>query len=90
MKISISILDCGKSLRISLLKSKKFTLRRILAHTAGLNVHGFPGYSSSKVKIPAILDILNGKSPGVNTQPVAVVQKPGHSFLYSGGGTIII
>lgn len=41
---------------------QKVTLRRLLSHTAGLSVHGFPGYPSSidGNKIPTNLQILNG------------------------------
>lgn len=41
---------------------QKVTLRRLLSHTAGLSVHGFPGYPSSidRRKIPTNLQILNG------------------------------
>ena len=57
-------------------KSEKVTLRRLLSHTAGTNVSGFPGYDS-QTAIPTLADILEGKKPGANTEPVRVIVKPG-------------
>lgn len=63
------------------------TIRRILSHTAGLSVHGFPGYSEKK-ELPSIEQVLNGES---NTdEAVRIIQEPGKSFRYSGGGTTIL
>lgn len=72
-----------------LTKTEKVTLRRLLSHTAGTDVHGFPGYSINN-PIPTTLDILDGNKPLVNTDPVRVILKPGTEFRYSGGGTTII
>ena len=65
----------------------KVTLRRILSHTAGTNVHGFPGYAIGD-KIPTLAQILDGKAPA-NTPPIRVDLVPGMAFLYSGGGITI-
>ncbi|WP_299521628.1 serine hydrolase [Winogradskyella sp.] len=65
---------------------EKVTLRRLLNHSAGLTVHGFPGYSVDD-KIPSILDILDGKG---NTDPVRVFREPGEKVGYSGGGYTIM
>jgi CubicO group peptidase (beta-lactamase class C family) len=65
----------------------KITLRNLLSHTAGLNVHGFPGYLIND-SIPSIPQILNGKSPS-NTPAVKVNILPNTNFRYSGGGTIV-
>src|SRR5262249_6232505 len=70
-------------------KTEKVTLRRLLSHTAGTSVHGFPGYSV-QAAIPNIVDILEGKKPLVNTDPVRVISKPGTELKYSGGGTTIV
>ena len=40
-------------------ETDKITLRQILSHSAGLSVHGFPGYEINK-KLPSIIDVLNG------------------------------
>lgn len=62
--------------------TEKVTLRRILTHTAGLTVWGFPGYDEGD-EIPSVVDVLDGKG---NTDPVRVFQEPGKEWMYSGGG----
>lgn len=68
-------------------EDQKVTLRRILSHSAGLTVHGFPGYAVG-APIPTLVQILNGESPA-NTKPVRVDTVPGTKFIYSGGGVTI-
>ncbi len=63
------------------------TLRRLLTHSAGLNVHGFPGYPVS-ASVPTIIQILNGEMPA-NTEAVCVNTLPGSEWRYSGGGFAI-
>lgn len=70
-------------------KTENVTLRRLLSHTAGTSVHGFPGYSM-QTPIPTVVDVLEGKKPFVNTDPVIVIAKPGTELKYSGGGTTIV
>ena len=65
----------------------RITLRQLLSHTAGLTVHGFPGYQSSE-RIPTVKQILNGEGPA-NTARVEVNILPGTQFRYSGGGTTV-
>jgi CubicO group peptidase (beta-lactamase class C family) len=43
----------------------KITLRQILSHHAGLNLHGFFGYKHGQ-KIPTVEQILNGAFPSNN------------------------
>jgi CubicO group peptidase (beta-lactamase class C family) len=62
-------------------------LRSLLSHTAGLTVHGFPGYAVG-APIPTVPQILDGAKPA-NTQPVRVNKVPGDGFRYAGGGTTI-
>ncbi|MFT5718505.1 MAG: CubicO group peptidase (beta-lactamase class C family) [Oleiphilaceae bacterium] len=69
-------------------KDKKVSLRHLLNHSAGINVHGFIGYDSTK-KIPNLLAILDGKAPA-NSEPIRVVNVPGTEWHYSGGGYSII
>jgi CubicO group peptidase (beta-lactamase class C family) len=69
-------------------KKRKVTLRRILSHSAGLTVHGFPGYSSDEA-VPSLLQILNGEKPA-NTAPIRVDVIPGTLWRYSGGGYAIL
>lgn len=66
-------------------KEEKVTVRRLLSHTAGLTVHGFPGYSVGD-PIPSLVEVLKGQKPKVNTDPVIVEAKPGSRWSYSGGG----
>lgn len=67
---------------------KKVTLRGILSHTAGLTVHGFPGYAVGE-KLPSIVQILDGTAPA-NTPPVRVDFVPGSRWRYSGGGYTVM
>ena len=68
-------------------KTEKVTLRRLMSHTAGLTVHGFPGYDINDA-IPTIVQILNGEKPA-NTAPIRVDIVPGTKERYSGGGVTI-
>ncbi len=65
---------------------EKVTTRRILNHTAGLTVWGFPGYDKGDT-IPGVQDVLDGKG---NTDAVRVYKVPGESWQYSGGGYTIM
>jgi CubicO group peptidase (beta-lactamase class C family) len=62
------------------------TIRRLLSHTAGLTVHGFPGYARSAT-LPSAADVLDGKG---NTAPVRVDLEPGSRWRYSGGGYTVL
>lgn len=63
---------------------EKVTLRRLLSHTAGLTVSGFPGYAAGK-PIPGDVQMLDGKPPA-NTPAVRSFEPPGAAYAYSGGG----
>lgn len=64
---------------------EKVTLRRLLTHSAGLTVWGFPGYASDR-SVPSVVDVLDGKG---NTAAVVNDTTPGSRWLYSGGGYTI-
>src|SRR5580658_729208 len=64
-------------------KNQKVTLRRLQSHSAGLTVHGFPGYAVGE-PIPALVQIFDGEKPA-NTAPIRVDVVPGTIFRYSGG-----
>lgn len=72
-------------------KNEKVTLRRLLSHTAGLNVRSFEGYCSSLAKqsIPDVLQILNGENPASNLL-IEAYDIPGNNFSYSGGGYMMV
>jgi CubicO group peptidase (beta-lactamase class C family) len=63
------------------------TLRELLSHTAGTNVHGFLGYRAG-APVPTLVQILDGVPPA-NTEQVVVDGLPGKEFRYSGGGVSI-
>jgi len=69
-------------------KLQQVTLRRILSHTAGLTVHGFPGYEMG-VAVPTLEQVLNGEPPA-NTAPIRVESVPGSHWQYSGGGYTVL
>jgi len=64
--------------------TEKVTLRRLLSHTAGLTVHGFPGYDVAE-PMPTVVQVLDGAKP-TNTPPIRVDTTPGGIWRYSGGG----
>jgi len=69
-------------------KEQQVTLRRILSHSAGLTVHGFPGYAAGE-PLPTVVQILNGEKPA-NNEPVRVDVVPGTIERYSGGGYVLM
>jgi CubicO group peptidase (beta-lactamase class C family) len=68
-------------------EKEKVTLRRLLTHSAGLTVSGFPGYTTSE-QIPTPVQVLDGEKPA-NTSPVRVDMIPGSEWRYSGGGFVV-
>src|SRR6516164_6025847 len=68
-------------------KTERVTLRRLMSHTAGLTVHGFPGYDVD-APLPTLVQIFNGEKPA-NTAPIRVDTVPGTQERYSGGGVTI-
>jgi CubicO group peptidase (beta-lactamase class C family) len=67
-------------------KEQKVTLRRILSHSAGMNIQRFPGYAAGE-PLPTTVQILNGEKPA-NTVPIRVDTVPGTIWRYSGGGYV--
>ena len=64
------------------------TLRELLSHTGGVNVHGFEGYAAGTAE-PTLLQVLNG-SPPANSSSIQVVAVPGTAWSYSGGGYSVV
>ncbi|MDR7120161.1 serine hydrolase domain-containing protein [Rheinheimera soli] len=69
-------------------KERKVSLRQLLNHSGGVNVHGFHGYEMTQT-VPSLLAVLKGETPA-NTEPVRVEAIPGTKWSYSGGGYSII
>ncbi|HST18329.1 MAG TPA: serine hydrolase domain-containing protein [Gaiellaceae bacterium] len=64
------------------------TLRRLLSHTAAINVDSYPGYPPD-VEPPTFRQSLAGAPPAA-TPPVVVDGTPGAGWRYSGGGYTIV
>src|ERR1022692_335405 len=65
----------------------KVTLRELITHTAGMTVHGFPGYAFDSA-LPTLVQVLNGEKPA-NTPAILVDTIPGTNWRYSGGGFVV-
>jgi CubicO group peptidase (beta-lactamase class C family) len=74
--------------RNALTERAPVTLRRLLNHSAGLTVHGFPGYAADR-PVPSLVQILDGEKPA-NTVAVRVDVEPGTIWRYSGGGFTVM
>ncbi|HLQ22255.1 MAG TPA: M20/M25/M40 family metallo-hydrolase, partial [Gemmatimonadales bacterium] len=71
-----------------LTEKRKVTIRALLSHTAGLTVHGFPGYAPGQ-RVPTVVQVLDGEEPA-NTKPVRVDILSGTQYRYSGGGYTVL
>ena len=68
--------------------SSGVTVRRLLSHTAGINLPWSAGYYPEQ-EIPTLLEVLNGEKPS-NYPAIEVAFTPGLKFEYSGGGYCIL
>ena len=59
-----------------------------MTHTAGMTVHGFPGYAAG-APVPTLVQVLNGEKPA-NTPAIRIDTPPGIKWRYSGGGITIM
>ncbi|MEM7050879.1 MAG: serine hydrolase [Acidobacteriota bacterium] len=59
------------------------TIRRLLSHTAGLSLHGYPGFGPD-AELPSVEESLSGATNG--SGDVHLMLAPGTEFDYSGGG----
>lgn len=64
------------------------TLRELLTHTAGMTVHGFPGYPAG-APVPTLAQVLEGAAPA-NTAAIRIETVPGTVWNYSGGGFTVM
>ncbi|MBL4537630.1 MAG: serine hydrolase [Oceanicaulis sp.] len=62
----------------------RITLRTILSHTSGFNMHGFRDFQPGD-DLPTTIQTLEGQSPAVN-DPLTLLSEPGTAYRYSGGG----
>lgn len=60
------------------------SLRRLLSHTAGFNIHGFGDFEPGAA-LPSVYDTLNGAYPARHG-PLRFIAAPGSRYQYSGGG----
>jgi CubicO group peptidase (beta-lactamase class C family) len=89
--LDVGINDALRSWKLpdnDLTRASPVTLRELLSHTAGVTVHGFPGYAAG-VPLPTLVQVLDGRPPA-NTEPIRVDLAPGTKFRYSGGGITIM
>jgi len=63
------------------------TIRRLLSHSAGLSVHGYPGLPPD-VQLPSLEESLSGNNGGAGE--VRIIMEPGAQFSYSGGGFTLL
>ncbi len=68
-------------------EQNKVTLRELITHTAGLTVHGFPGYARG-APVPTLVQVLDGEAPA-NSPAIRVDTLPGSVWRYSGGGYVV-
>ncbi len=61
----------------------KVTMRRLLSHTAGLSLSGYPGFGPNDT-LPSIEQSLSGATNGGGE--VKLIFEPGEKYSYSGGG----
>jgi len=62
-------------------------MRRLLSHTAGLSLHGYPGFASA-AELPTLEQSLSGATGGRGD--VRLVHAPGARCQYSGGGYTLL
>ena len=62
------------------------TVRGLLSHTAGLSLHGYPGWGPNDT-LPSVEASLLGENNGPGD--VRLIMKPGSKWKYSGGGYTI-
>lgn len=63
---------------------KNVTLRMLLSHTGGFNIHGFGDFQPGAA-LPTVYDTLNGAKPAEH-DPLTFLFAPGTRYKYSGGG----
>lgn len=72
---------------VSEFDKSKVTIRSLLSHTAGLSVHGYPGYQPGEA-LPTLEESLNGNIR--EDERVFIKLPPQTKWKYSGGGYTIL
>lgn len=68
----------------------KVTVRSLLSHTAGISVHGYPGFRPGQ-KLPGLEKSLDGDNGEARAdERVEIMLAPQTRFQYSGGGYTIL
>lgn len=67
---------------------QKVTVRRLLTHTAGLNLPP-GGFSTAEDGVPTTLQVVRGELPATNA-PLAVERVPGTVYAYSNFGYLVL
>ena len=62
------------------------TMRRLLSHTAGLSLSGYPGFDPAQT-LPTLEQSLSGATNGAGD--VHLIMEPGTQWKYSGGGVTL-
>lgn len=65
------------------------TVRRLLSHTAGINVPSVSGVDPDE-PLPTLWDEIERGRPELGIEPVRIASAPGSTFAYSGGGYLIL
>ena len=60
------------------------TVRRLLQHVAGINIHGYGGYSPEEDQPADIVELSQ------TFEPLQLVREPGSAPSYSGGGYVLL
>lgn len=71
----------------SFTQNQKVTLRRLLSHSAGTNLHGFRDFDPDE-QLPTVVQTLTGTAPATD-DPIELLFEPGSAMKYSGGGITI-
>ncbi len=67
--------------------SRAVTVRRLLGHSSGLNIHGYPGFPPGE-ELPDLIASLGGVTAGAGA--VRLLDDPGSSIRYSSGGFTVL
>ncbi len=78
-------IDSDLSGVLSDLISMPMTISALLSHTAGFNLHGFPGYRADHPDL-SLEEVLSGRG---NTPKLRRIRPYGKQYRYSGGGIIL-